>query len=79
MGESNTKTDELKRQLREWYYRNPAEGLPFFEGYKWLEKGIESGDIELRKLCINRLFGIFRTPQDALDWVKEGTIPHYLE
>jgi hypothetical protein len=66
-------------ELRTWYLGNPCWTLDFFEGYKWLEKGIEEGDLDLRKFCMNRLHGIFSTPQDALEWVKNGTIPSYLK
>lgn len=30
-------------ELRTWYLGNPCWTLDFFEGYKWLEKGIEEG------------------------------------
>lgn len=66
-------------ELRAWYMKNPCESLGFFEGYRWLEKGIEEGDLGLRKSIMNRLYGLFRTPQDALEWIKNGTIPPYLE
>lgn len=71
-------TQHTKCELRLWYLQNiETPSISFFQGYEWLEKGIEEGDLELRKGCINRAFGIFCTPQDQLDWIKEGIIPTY--
>lgn len=67
-----------KKKLRSWYLKHPCETLGFFEGYKWLEEGLEKGDLDLRKLCMNSTYGLFRTPAEVLDWVENGTIPDYL-
>lgn len=78
-----TKKDEIKlteeEKLRVWCIEHPCPTLNFFEGYRWLEKGIEVGDLSLRKSCMTRLYGLFRNPQDALEWVKSGTVPPYLK
>lgn len=81
MEKENQNQEEVAKaqELRAWCLENAPRNNNFFETCKWLEQGIQEGDLKLRKFCITHCHGIFKTPQDAFDWINTGTIPPYLE
>ncbi len=65
-----------ERLLRLWFMTNHNLKLHFPKGYEWLRKGLEEGDLSLRMSCLRTPdMGIFRTPQEMLEWVKFGRLP----
>lgn len=74
-----TKKEEIKlteeEKLRVWCIEHWSADLDFFEQYKLLKEA-EGKDRELLKLCIlNEYLGIFKTPDEALNWIKTGITP----
>lgn len=66
----------MERSLRMWQLKHHKGWMPFFDEWRWLEKGIREGDINLRKRCIQAgSLGLFGSPQEMLDWIKDGIIP----
>ena len=65
-----------ERQLRLWLMKYHNLKLRFPDAYEWLRKGLEVGDLSLRMSCLRTPdMGIFRTPQEMLEWVKFGRLP----
>lgn len=67
---------ERKQELRLWFIKNYKGTYPFFDQYKWVEKGIAAGELELRKACIMYYDnGLFKSPQELYDWITRNVIP----
>ena len=68
------KLDE-EQELRVWLLKQRNNAMPLFEKWHWLKKGLKQNDLRLRKLCLKGDFGLFGSPQEMLEWIKNGTIP----
>lgn len=75
--------EENKIKLRLWLLNNYNQmndyGQSFFQLWKWLEEGLEKDDTYLRKICLTCSYGMFKHPQEALEWINTGVIPSHLK
>lgn len=63
-----------EQELRVWLLKQKNNAMPLFEKWHWLKKGLKKNDLRLRKLCLKGDFGLFGSPQEMLEWIKNGAI-----